>query len=223
MAAPAALADERRDWRGRWAKSGSAPAGKAHEYLVSLTGKVSLTRLDDYNTPEYEREKLDPIRERYTPAQAEAVRQYVDHSYEMNAHARGEEIRWRRYPEAATAARVDALSSAMAPLPDDLILMREIKGAEALDRFEPGDVIADDGFSSTTLRAGRFASGRGGTTIMHILAPKGTPVVWAGRVEDELIMDRGQALVLVSRKQTPRGTETLTEINLLALPEGIAP
>ncbi|HXJ27215.1 MAG TPA: ADP-ribosyltransferase [Streptosporangiaceae bacterium] len=223
MAAPAALAEERRDWHGRWAKSGSGPAQKAHGYLVSLTGKVSLRRLHDYDIGDYTREKLDPMRDERTAEQDAAISDYVNHSYEINATARGEDVRWRRFPEETTRARIAAISSAMRPLPDDLVLMREIKGSEALDKFEPGDVIADEGFASTTLRAGRFASGRGGTTIMHILAPRGTPVVWAGRVEDELILDRGQALVLVSRKQTQRGPQTLTEINLLALPKGIAP
>jgi hypothetical protein len=215
---------QRRDWHGRWGTGGSPAAGQAKEYIAGLAGHVQLRELNDYDTAAYERDHLDPMTEGRTAAQQAAVTAYTDHSFEINARLRGDEVQRPRFKDSDLDAQADAISGAMRPLPDDLILLREIKGKDALSGFGPGDVIADNAFASTTLRPGRFAGGRDDTTVLHILAPKGTPVVWAGRAEDELILDRGQAMVIMGARVTPGGRDRfVTHLNVLVLPKGITP
>jgi hypothetical protein len=204
--------DEPRDWRGRWAREGSAVAGKAENYIRQVTGKVRPHELDEYNTVAYKRDVLNPAFH-YTPEQAGAIHGYAEHYQEINDAARA----------GKDHAGADAISSAMQPMPQDLILLREVSGQHALADVNPGDVIADQGFSSTTLRTGnRYASGRDDTTVMHILTPAGTPAVWADPVseypEDEMILDRGQALVMM-KKQVRPGRSTVTDAYFLAVPK----
>lgn len=54
---------------------------------------------------------------------------------------------------------------------------------------------------------------------MRIAVPKGTPVIWVGHDEDEVLLDRGQPLVLVGKRQTARGME----VQMLALPKELSP
>lgn len=206
---------EPRDWRGRWAHEGGAVAAKAQEYVKSLAGHVKLRELDDYDVGEFKRNTLDPAYH-YTPEQAKAIGAYTEHAYhEINEAARtghGEHV-----------GDVDAISSAMQPMPEDLILLREVKGMHALGDLKPGDVIADPGFSSTTLIPGRFAGGASNTTVLHVLTPKGTPTVWAnpasGYPEDEIILDRDQPMVVMGSRQRP-GRSDVTDVHLLVLPKG---
>lgn len=207
-----------RDWHGRWAHKGSGVAGQAQDYIRQLSGQVQVRELNEYDVPGYERDRLDPLTADWTPEQADAVAAYADHSYEINNTARGVTLTRHRVDPATTAQRTRLISSAMRPLPDDLVLLRELKGRTALGDLSPGDVIADPGFSSTTLRPGRFASGRDDSTVLHILAPKGTPVVWAGRGEDELILDRNTPLVVISKRLRPGRERFVTDMNLLVLP-----
>ena len=203
---------EPRDWRGRWAHEGGAVASRAQEYIRSVTGKLHPHELGEYDTPAYKRDVLNPAFH-YTPEQAKAVHGYAEHYQEINDAARA----------GHDHAGADAISSAMQPLPHDLILLREVSGKHTLDDVNPGDVIADQGFSSTALRTGnRYASGRDDTTVMHILTPAGTPAVWADPVseypEDEMILDRGQALVMM-KKQVRASKSTVTDAYFLAVPK----
>ena len=203
---------EPRDWHGRWAHEGSAPAAGAEKYIRQMTGKLRPRELGEYDTPAYKQDVLNPAF-RYTPEQAAAIHGYAEHYQEIQDAAR----------TGKDHAGADAIGSAMQPLPQDLILLREVSGKHALDDVNPGDVIADQGFSSTTLRTGnRYASGRDDTTVMHILTPAGTPAVWADPVseypEDEMILDRGQALVMI-KKQVRASKSTVTDAYFLAVPK----
>lgn len=209
---------EHRDWRGRWAHEGSAPAGKAGEYIKSVTGHLHPRQLDQYDVGNYKRGTLNPAYQ-YTPEQRKAIRAYTGSAYaDINEAARS-----GRDDGSSAAAAADELSSAMQPLPEDMLMLREVNGAHALGDVKVGDLIADPGFSSTTIApGGRFAAGRSGTTIMHILAPKGTPTVWANPAadypEDEMILDRGQPMQ-VMKVQPRKGRSDVTEVFLLALPK----
>jgi hypothetical protein len=205
-----------------WIKAG-APAASPHaaatlasaeKYIASMQGKVKPRELNNYDVGRYERETLNPAFH-YMPEQEKAIRHYTENGYqEINDSARS---------GGSLSAEARALSSAMQPLPEDLVLLREVGGAQALGHVSPGDVIHDQGFSSTTLIGrGRFAVGKSDTTVMHILTPKGTPVVWADAAsdypEDEMVLDRGQPMI-VMKKQQRAGRSDVTDVYLLVLPK----
>jgi hypothetical protein len=201
-----------------WIKVGApgAPvsASSAQQYIARVSGKLSPRELGNYDVAEYKRTRLEPLYH-FSPEQMKAIGAYTETKYqEINEAARAGRDPG---PEART------ITSAMRPLPDDLILLRELNGADAMHDFKVGDVITDPAFASATLAPrGRFASGRAGTTVMHILTPKGTPAVYAdpasGYPEDEMILDRGTSMVImrVAPRQGHEGF--VTDVYLLALP-----
>lgn len=142
--------EEKRDWRGRWAKGSSELGGKAAAYLASVSGgKLNLRELNEYDTPAYKREHLDPLRAGLSLQQDMAIDDYQENSFQINETA-------RRHLEGELpqyARQGDQISSAARPLPESLVVLRSVSDS-MLAGFEAGDVIADDGFSSTTLRAG---------------------------------------------------------------------
>jgi ADP-ribosyltransferase exoenzyme len=198
-----------------WIKAGAAETTGAEKYITSMAGKVKPRELDNYNVGAYERDTLTPAFH-YTPEQGKAIGRYTEQGYgEINTAARA---------GGAASAEVQAISRAMQPLPEDLILLREVSGHATLSHLNPGDIIHDEGFSSTTLIGrGRFAIGKSDTTVMHIMTPKGTPAVWADPVsgfpEDEIILDRGQPMI-VMKKQQRSGRTDVTDVYLLVLPKG---
>lgn len=209
---------EPRDWHGRWGKGGSHEAAAAQQHLASLAGKVRLREVNDYNLRDYQRGTLDPAYH-YTAEQQAAILRYQDSSTPINRAARGQAPDTPGRPAAQLAADVEHLSAAMQPLPEDLVLLRELSGAHRLDDVQPGDVLSDLGFSSTTLTPGRFAGGRSDTTVMHILAPAGTPTAWLGKWENEMLLDRDTPFVIVSKTPRPGRTD-VTDVNVLLLPKG---
>jgi hypothetical protein len=238
----AAWEHELRDAHGRWAKAPGGEAGfhgrvatpgsgigeRAEAHIASLRGKVHPRELDNYNVGTYKRETLNPAYH-YTPEQSEAIRKYTDHSFEMNADLRGDELERREFQKARLTEEADQISAAMQPLPEDLILLRELSGAHRMDGLKEGDVIADDAFASTTLTSGsgRYAANRSDTTVLHIMAPAGTPSVWAGAAagtfpEDETILDRGQPMIVMKSASLSPGRSNVTDVYLLALPKAVA-
>jgi ADP-ribosyltransferase exoenzyme len=216
-------------FHGREATAGSGIQERAESYIASLRGKVKPRELDNYNVGTYKRETLNPAYH-YTPAQTEAIRKYTDHSFEMNADLRGDELERRDFQKAKLTEEADQISAAMQPLPDDLVLLRELNGAHRMDALKAGDVIADDAFASTTLTSGsgRYAANRSDTTVMHILVPAGTPSVWVGAAagtfpEDETILDRGQPMIVMKPPALSPGRSNVTDVYLLALPKAVAP
>lgn len=204
-----------RGFHGHWATSGGILAS-AQKYAAGLAGKVKPRELDNYDVAQFKRERMDPAF-RYTPEQVKAIRAYTENTYEdINGSARsGGDL----------GPQAKALSSAMQRMPEDLIVLREISGADVLSGVKPGDVIADDGFASTTLTSGgRYASGKSDTTVMHILTPAGTPVVWtgtnAGFPENEVILDHGQPMA-VMKVQQRSGRSDVTDVYLLVLPKEV--
>ena len=209
--------------------SGQRHSGAGAGVRRRLAGKVHPRELDNYNVGTYKRETLNPAYH-YTSEQALAIRNYTDHSSELNADQRGESPVYRQFQASKLAAEADQISSAMHPLPDDMILLRELTGAHRMDGMKPGDVIADDGFASTTLTAGsgRYAAGRSDTTVMHIMTPAGTPSVWTSPAggtypEDEVILDRGTPMVMMRPPAPQPGRSDVTDVYLLALPKQVAP
>ena len=216
-------------FHGRTAAAGSGIQERVQAYVAGLAGKVHPRELDNYNVGTYKRETLNPAYH-YTSEQALAIRNYTDHSSELNADQRGESPVYRQFQASKLAAEADQISSAMHPLPDDMILLRELTGAHRMDGMKPGDVIADDGFASTTLTAGsgRYAAGRSDTTVMHIMTPAGTPSVWTSPAggtypEDEVILDRGTPMVMMRPPAPQPGRSDVTDVYLLALPKQVAP
>ena len=241
--ARATMERELRDRQGRWARTlggesgfhgraataGSGIQERVQAYVAGLAGKIHPRELDSYSVGTYKRGTLNPAYH-YTPEQAAAIRDYTDHSAELNADQRGESPVYRQFQASRLAAEADQISSAMHPLPDDMILLRELSGAHRMDGMKPGDVIADDGFASTTLTAGsgRYAAGRSGTTVMHIMAPAGTPSVWTSPAggaypEDEMILDRGTPMVMMRPPALQPGRSDVTDVYVLALPKQVAP
>src|SRR5215469_399603 len=103
--------NEPRDWRGRWGAGGSPAGNAAAAYLKSLTGKLAPRTLNDYDAADYQRTRLDPLRNDWSLDQWQAVQEYQDHSFTTNETA-------RRHLEAerpADAKRADLISSAMRP------------------------------------------------------------------------------------------------------------
>jgi hypothetical protein len=141
-------------FHGREATAGSGIQERVQAHIATLAGKVRPHELDNYSVGPYKREQLDPAYH-YTPEQASAIRNYTDHSFELNQDQRGEPPASRQFDAGKLAGEADQISSAMHPLPDDLILLRELSGAHRMDGQKQGDVIADDGFASTTLTSGR--------------------------------------------------------------------
>lgn len=208
-------AGELRDWKGRWARTGSSEVGSANKHIAGLAGKVHPRELDNYNVKAYKTSRLDPAF-KYTPEQEKAIRAYTETDYQ--------DINDGLRQGGEPGEQAKALSSAMQPMPDDLVLVREVSGMHALENAQPGDVIADDGFSSTALTTGgRYASGRSDTTVLHILAPAGTPAVWTGQAsgfpEDEVILDHGTPMVIMKAGLRP-GRSNVRDVYLLALPKG---
>jgi hypothetical protein len=232
---------EQRDDHGRWTRAPGGEGGfhgreatpgggiqeRVQAHIATLAGKMRPRDLDNYTVGPYKREHLNPAYH-YTPEQAAAIRDYTAHSAEMNADQRGEPPASRQFPAAKLAAQADQISSAMQPLPHDLVLLRELNGMHRMDDLKQGDVIADDGFASTTLTggSGRYAAGRDNTTVMHIMTPAGTPSVWTSPAggdypEDETILDRGTPMVIL-RPPTPRpGRSDVTDVYLLAVPKAV--
>ena len=197
---------------------GSEASEAAQKYIASVSGKLSPRELGDYDVGAYKRDELAPLFH-YTDAQERAIHDYTETKYtEINGALR----------EGRDAGPdVDVISSAMRPLPDDLILLRELSGVNAMRGFSVGDVIADQAFASTTLIGrGRFASGRADTTVMHILTPKGTRALFAdpasGFPEDEMILDHGTRMVIMRIAARPGHEGYVTDVYLLALPKEAA-
>jgi hypothetical protein len=215
VGAPPGVASAEGGWSG--ARGGSGITAKAKAHFDSIAGKVHPRELSVYDVKAYERDHLEPVLT-LTPGQAKAARAYTGSAFaDVNA-------RLRRGEDGGETARV--LASAMKPIPHDLIVLREITGEHALDGVEPGDVIADAAFSSAALTpAGRFAGGRSHTTVMHILAPAGTPAVYPGQAsefpEDELILDASQPMSLMKAGPRP-GRSDVTDAYFLVLPKDVA-
>jgi SPP1 gp7 family putative phage head morphogenesis protein len=142
----------------------------------------------------------------YTPAQVGAITGYIGNGYQdINDGLRSGNI------DAHSREMSEHLSSAMQPLPAAVIVHRELDDEQALRDLSPGDVIADHGFSSTSLTSGAYDVGRENKTVLHITVPKGTPAVWAQPFSDspeerELILDRDQPLHLTAvHRDSQRG------------------
>lgn len=189
----------------------------AEQYIDSVKGQLHPRELGNYDVASYKRERVAPAYS-YTPKQAKAIHDYSETAYEdINQAARS-----GRDPGPVA----DTISSAMQPLPDDLILLRELNGADSLSDRQPGDILTDPGFASTTLAPrGRYASGRAGSTVLHILAPKGTPAVYAdpasGFPEDEMILDRNTPMMIMRSQARPGQEGYVQDVYLLALPKGV--
>jgi SPP1 gp7 family putative phage head morphogenesis protein len=215
----AAWEHELRGSHGHWVRSGAGEEISEHagQWARDHAGTLHPRELRFDEATQYRQEHLDPAFH-YTPGQAKAIQAYTGPEYTaVNGGLRAD---GDGGPVAA------ALSSAMQPLPEDLTLLRQIEGPMTFDGLARGDVIADPGFSSTTLSpGGRFASNRSGTTVMHIMTPAGTPVVWTGTAaefpENEVILDAGQPLAFLKSGPHP-GRVDVTDAYFVALPKSVA-
>lgn len=114
------------------------------------------------------------------------------------------------------AEKVAALDSAMAPLPQDVLLARAVE----MDAFPDGlpaagDVISDPAFQSTSAERPDWWAGWTGGVMMSITAPEGTPAVLIGELsanpgEREVLLARGTQLIVESVEQTPSGSWELS-------------
>lgn len=103
------------------------------------------------------------------------------------------------------------LRKAFKPIPRTMTLVRTIDPGAVADRLaklEPGDVIADKAFTSTSIRPrpGQHA------VRLNIVAPKGIPSLWAGDrgyfpVEDEMLLAPGQPLLVMRKIDRPDGVD----------------
>lgn len=126
--------------------------------------------------------------------EADAVNRYTgDLFFDLNKKLRAGD---------ATDPEVARLDAAMRPLPDDLVLTRHVQpeafGLRPVDLHAveslAGHKVSDPAYSSTALGS-PYGGGIGGVT-MHILAPKGTPAVFASVTsrnphEREVLLGRG--------------------------------
>jgi hypothetical protein len=133
-----------------------------------------------------------------TRQQGRAVRSYTEYSFGANGA-----LRAGTEPSKASAKMMQGLDSAMQPLPDSVVL-RRVVGETAFPGGIPavGDVIADEGYSSTSLGPDIG----GGDVRMEIVTPAGTPALVTGRYsvmpdQREVILARGTRLRVVSAEQ----------------------
>jgi len=137
-----------------------------------------------------------------TRQQGRAVRNYTEYSFGVNGA-----LRAGAEPSPASAKMMQGLDSAMEPLPSSVVL-RRIVGENAFPGGIPsaGEVIADEGYSSTSLGPDIG----GGDVRMEIVTPAGTPALVTGRYsvmpdQREVILARGTRLRVVSAEQQAGG------------------
>lgn len=107
-------------------------------------------------------------------------------------------------PSPSVEERIKKLDKSFKPLKDSGIAYRHTGTTGVFMGVKPGDVIADSGYSSATIKRSAFKSGGQDSTTLIIHAPKGTQAIWANPVskfkgdEWELLFPRGQKFLVVS-------------------------
>lgn len=152
-----------------------------------------------------------PTAEDYTPEQVAAIGDYTgQQNVPMNTWLRDGKLN-PAYP-GSTPERVQsdiaAFDSTFTPIPGDTPVYRGLGNRLKTDDLDAlvGSVIADKGYLSTSLNpvaTTPFGGGIGSTVpIIRIVVPKGTPVVWPGKMatvsgEMEVVLPHGSPLAVV--------------------------
>jgi hypothetical protein len=162
---------------------------------------VNIPMDDDPGFPEAKPEDKKPVSVYdVTPAEAEALREYVGPDYAfMNAYSRNASGPDKDFYE-EKSKRLDSLIAKQPPLKGEEVVYRGMRPPKELEKQLVKDaVIVDKGFMSTTID--RDTANNFGTTIMTIRVPKGYHAV---KVQDYLqgtVADNERELIL------PRGTK----------------
>jgi hypothetical protein len=163
---------------------------------------------------------LTSVKPKLTADQRGAVDRYTgDGFFDLNKKMRAGDL---NDPE------IKRLDSAMRPLPDDLVLTRQVDpqafglDLSNLDKVEGlvGHKISDKAYASTSLGS-PYGGGLGGVT-MRIVAPKGTPAIPAAAFsrnpsEREVLLDRGLEMAVAKVVKNSRGGYDMT---VIVLPKG---
>ena len=169
--------------------------------LPAVTGPLPAPRPALPDVPESERSAAwAAAKETASVAQQTAVAQYANIEHrDINAALRSGE------PDNATAKDLRAFIAAAPKLKADAVVYRGSKNGERLGKLNPGDVMVDLGFVSTSTErdAAMIFAGRESSVLFEIEVDKGAPMAAVFDEEREILFPPRTAFqVLSSRTET---------------------